>query len=106
MAGSGPDLQVFGEVGAQARLLARHGREGALLASRDFVGRLPAQARSRLVYGVPVSSDPQSARRLTSFARLKDAGGELHGLPRRMGDMPVAEIIELRDQPLSEETPP
>lgn len=85
------DVQFVGEVMGDALQLAAAGRMGALLITRDFIGRLPAGVRTSVVHGVP--------GRHMGFAPLKTLAAKSPGLPRRLADMPVTEFIEFSTPP-------
>lgn len=90
------DVQVVGETMGDAEMFARSARPGAVLATRTFIGRLPADVRERVAYGVPASPLTEGApsRRMT-FARLADIA-PAHALSERLAATPVTEIVELR----------
>lgn len=96
-------FQVVGDVSADAQHLLSAGGAGALLASRDFIARLPSAVRGRVVHGVRPSDRPDEPVRLMTFTRLKSLGGTMRSVPRRIADMAVTEVIELRDTPPAED---
>lgn len=90
------DVQIVGETLDDAQEMARCARRGALLVTRSLVGRLPEDARRRVVHGVPAPGQADGApARLMSFTRLREFA-QPGGLPRRMAALPVTEIVELR----------
>ncbi|MBE7941213.1 MULTISPECIES: hypothetical protein [Ramlibacter] len=92
--GPGEDLQVVGDVGNQALLLSRAARGGAALVTRDLVARLAATDRAQAVYGVPDSPAADAPLRLMVFTRLREFAPHVSP-PRRLGDLPVAELVSL-----------
>jgi hypothetical protein len=90
------DVQIVGETLDDAQEMARCARRGALLVTRSLIGRLPEDARRRVVYGVPGPDQHEGApARLMSFTRLREFA-QPGGLPRRLAALPVTEIVELR----------
>ncbi len=94
--GARADLRVLGDAADRAEQLSRCSRGGAVLVTRRLLGRLPADDRRQVVYGVPrFGADAEAAeeRLLYSFARLRDIAAS--PLPGRVADLAVAELIAL-----------
>lgn len=93
------DLRVLGEVSERAGQLSRCSRGGAILVTRNLLGKLTAAQRERLAYGVPraAEADP-AARVLFTFARL-DALAPPAAVPTRLAGLAVAELLDLPPSP-------
>lgn len=93
-AGEG-ELRVLGDAPDRATQLSRSGRVGAILVTRNLLGKLSADERQRLTYGVP-RPDGAAAEGplLFTFARLQDIAAPLV-VPARFADLAVAELLDL-----------
>ena len=93
-AGEG-ELRVLGDAPDRAAQLSRSGRVGTILVTRNLLGKLSADERQRLTYGVP---RPEGAAAegplLFTFARLHDIAAPLV-VPARFADLAVAELLDL-----------
>ena len=90
----GPDeVRVLGEPAERAAQLSRCARGGAILATRSLVGKLPAGAREQLAFAAPRAAGAAGPQPMNTFALL---AGTCPGVPARLADVPVAEILDLR----------
>jgi adenylate cyclase len=90
------ELRVLGDAADRATQLARSGRRGAILVTRNLVGKLSRQERQQLTYGVPrPEGTPGEAPLLSSFARLADLAGPA-AAPAAFADLAVAELLGLQ----------
>jgi DNA-binding transcriptional MerR regulator len=89
------DLRVLGEAAHRAEQLSRCARDGAILVTRGFVGKLPPTDAQRIAFGVPRDGGAAAlAPLLHTFTRLQDIAAP--GLvPARLADLAVAQIFEL-----------
>jgi class 3 adenylate cyclase len=89
------ELRVLGDAPERATQLSRSGRVGTVLVTRNLLGKLSADERERLTYGVP---RPEGAAAegplLFTFARLQDIAAPL-AVPARFADLAVAELLDL-----------
>lgn len=93
------ELRVLGDAADRALQLSRLCRDGAILATRGFVGKLTAAEGDRLTFGVPRDGAPPL---LFTFARLQDiAAAEM--VPPRLAELAVAHVLELGPR---DEAPP
>jgi len=99
------ELTVVGAAADHAAFLSRAARGGAVWMTRNLVGKLPPEERSRVVFGVPRPGRTANGRRvLSSFARLADLAA-LHpaspSVPAGLADLAVTELLELPHPPSS-----
>jgi class 3 adenylate cyclase len=89
------ELRVLGDAPERATQLSRSGRIGTVLVTRNLLGKLSADERQRLTYGVP---RPEGAALegplLFTFARLQDIAAPV-AVPARFADLAVAELLDL-----------
>lgn len=89
------ELRVLGDAPERAAQLSRSGRVGTVLVTRNLLGKLSADERQRLTYGVP---RPEGAAAegplLFTFARLQDIAAPA-AVPARFADLAVAELLDL-----------
>jgi class 3 adenylate cyclase len=94
LAGQG-DLRVLGEAAERAEQLSRCSRGGAILVTRNLLGKLSVDERRRLSFGVPrpgaVDAD---ARLLLSFARLQDVAAAGATIPPNVANLAVTELLD------------
>ena len=89
------DLRVLGDAADRANHLARCGRTGAILLTRNLVGKLTREERQQLTYGVPrVDGMHGEGPLLSTFARLADLAGP-GAAPPAVADLAVAELLAL-----------
>jgi len=103
------ELTVVGAAADHAALLSRSARSGAIWITRNLVGKLAADERARLSFGVPRAGRTASGRRvLSSFARLADLAA-LHPsappVPPAWADLAVTELLDLAGAPRSAPSP-
>ncbi|MBC5783536.1 MerR family transcriptional regulator [Ramlibacter sp. USB13] len=97
-------LRVVGDTADHAEQLSRVSREGAILVTRSLLGKLPADQRQRVRFGVPRLEGTRSETPLLStFARLADIAAP-QAVPARVAGLAAAELIDL--QPLNGTTRP
>jgi len=96
---SGPqaELTVIGDAATHAVLISNFSRNGAIWATRNLVGKLRAEERRRLKYGVRrKGSDGRDLFVLSTFSRVENltdpAGSDA---PRAAARLPIAEIIDV-----------
>ena len=97
------ELTVVGGAADHAAQLSRSGREGAVWITRNLVGKLSADERRALTFGVPRAD----RRVLSSFARLADLAAA-HGspaVPAALADLPITELLDLDPVPPSSHSP-
>ena len=88
-------LRVVGDTADHAEQLSRICRPGAILVTRSLLGKLPAEQRQRLKFGVPRPEGTQGeAPLLSTFARLADIASP-RAVPARVADLAAAELIDL-----------
>lgn len=103
-AGEG-ELRVLGDAADHAEHLARTSRLGAILVTRNLVGRLSAEERQRLSFGVSRAGGARGdGPLLFTFARLQDIASP-QTVPARFADLAVAELLDL-SSPASPTSPP
>ena len=89
------DVRVLGDAADHADQLSRHGRAGAILLTRNLVGKLSRDERQQLTYGVPrLEGTHGEAPLLFTFARLADLAGP-GAVPPAVADLAVAELLAL-----------
>jgi len=89
------ELRVLGDAADRAEHLARCSRMGAILLTRNLVGKLSRQERQRVTYGAPrLEGTPGEAPLLFTFARLGDVAAP-SAAPAAVADLAVAELIDL-----------
>ncbi|MDB5915223.1 MAG: hypothetical protein JWP22_3898 [Ramlibacter sp.] len=94
-AGGKSELRVMGDAAERAEQMARCARLGAILVTRNFLGKLPAQDRQRLTYGVSqLDASGNETRVLFTFARLADVAAP-DAVAARAADLAVAELLDL-----------
>lgn len=91
------ELTVVGGAADHAAQISRSGRDGAVWITRNLVGKLSAQERRGLIFGVPRAD----RRVLSSFARLADlaATHDSAAVPAALADLPVTELLGLDTVP-------
>lgn len=93
------ELTVVGGAADHAAQLSRSAREGAIWITRNLVGKLSAEERRRITFGVPRAGRVGPDRRvLSSFSRLADLAAPLAGspaVPAALADLPVSELLDL-----------
>jgi adenylate cyclase len=88
-------LRVVGDTADHAEQLSRVSRAGAILVTRSLLGKLPAEQRERLKFGVPrIEGTRGEAPLLFTFARLADIAAP-SAVPARVADLAAAELIDL-----------
>jgi class 3 adenylate cyclase len=98
------ELTVVGGAADHAAQLSRSAREGAIWITRNLVGKLSAQERGRITFGVPRAD----RRVLSSFARLADLAALMQGspaVPAALADLPVTELLDLSPVPPAPHSP-
>ncbi|MEJ8835840.1 MerR family transcriptional regulator [Ramlibacter sp. AN1133] len=89
------DLRVLGDAADRATHLSRCSRMGAILLTRNLVGKLTRDERQQLTYGVPrLEGTHGEAPLLFTFARLGDLAGA-GAAPAAVADVAVAELLAL-----------
>lgn len=89
------DLRVLGDAADRAGHLSRCARMGAILLTRNLVGKLTREERQQLTYGVPrVDGTHGEAPLLFTFTRLADLAGP-GAAPAAVADLAVAELLAL-----------
>lgn len=89
------ELRVLGDAADRAGHLARCSRMGAILLTRNLVGRLTREERQQLTYGVPrLEGTHGEAPLLFTFARLADLAGP-GAAPAAVAELAVAELLAL-----------
>jgi adenylate cyclase len=91
-----PEPRVLGEAAERAAQLSRCARD-AILVTRNLIGKLSADERARLQFGVP-RAPGADGRVLHSFARLADLAPP-GTVPARLADLPVAELFDRTEGP-------
>ena len=97
------ELTVVGGAADHAAQLSRSGRDSAVWITRNLVGKLSADERRALTFGVPRAD----RRVLSSFARLADLAA-IHGspaVPAALADLPITELLDLDTVPHSSPSP-
>jgi adenylate cyclase len=93
-AGQG-ELRVLGDAADHAEHLASASRAGAILVTRNLLGKLGPEERQHLTYGVThLASGRGEAPLLFTFARLEEIAGPA-AVPAHLAGLPVAELLEL-----------
>ena len=88
-------LRVLGDAADRAGHLSQGGRKGAILLTRNLVGKLSREERQQMTYGVPRPEGTHGeAPLLFTFARLADLGGP-GTAPAAAADLAVAELLAL-----------
>lgn len=88
-------LRVVGDTADHAEQLSRVARLGAILVTRSLLGKLPAEDRQRVRFGVPrLEGTRAEAPLLFTFARLADIAAP-SAVPARVADLAAAELIDL-----------
>jgi class 3 adenylate cyclase/DNA-binding transcriptional MerR regulator len=88
-------LRVVGDTADHAEQLSRVSRMGAILVTRSLLGKLAAEERQRLTFGVPrLEGARGEAPVLFTFARLADMAAPVP-VPARFADLAVAELLDL-----------
>jgi class 3 adenylate cyclase len=88
-------LRVVGDTADHAEQLSRVSRAGGILVTRSLLGKLSAEDRQRLSFGVPrLEAARGDAPVLFTFARLSDLAGPA-SVPARFADLAVAELLDL-----------
>jgi class 3 adenylate cyclase/DNA-binding transcriptional MerR regulator len=88
-------LRVVGDTADHAEQLSRVSRMGAILVTRSLLGKLAADQRQRLKFGVPrLEGARGEAPLLFTFARLADIAAP-SAVPARVADLAAAELIDL-----------
>jgi class 3 adenylate cyclase len=91
------DLRVLGDAADRATHLSRCSRAGAILLTRNLVGKLTREERQQLTYGVPrLEGTHGDAPLLFTFARLADLAAP-GAAPAAVADLAVAELLALQD---------
>ncbi len=93
------ELTVVGGAADHAAQLSRSARSGAIWITRNLIGKLPADERRRVSFGVPRPS-PDNRPLLASFARLEElAALQPHpgAIPPGLAQLAVTELLDLRD---------
>ncbi|HET8744621.1 MAG TPA: adenylate/guanylate cyclase domain-containing protein [Ramlibacter sp.] len=89
------DLRVLGDAADRAGHLSRCSRMGAILLTRNLVGKLSREERQQLTYGVPrLEGTHGEAPLLFTFARLADLAGP-GAAPAAVAELAVAELLAL-----------
>lgn len=96
---SGPQAEftVIGDAVTHAVLISNFSRNGAIWATRNLVGKLGADERRRLKYGVRrKGGDGRDVLVLSTFARVENLADPAAGdVPRAIARLPIAEIIDV-----------
>jgi len=88
-------LRVVGDTADHAEQLSRVSRLGAILVTRSLLGKLHADQRQRLKFGVPrLAGGRAEGPLLSTFARLADIAAP-QAVPARVADLAAAELIDL-----------
>jgi len=88
-------LRVVGDTADHAEQLSRVARFGTILVTRSLLGRLPAEQRQRLKFGVPrLEGNRAEGPLLFTFARLADIAAP-QAVPARVAELAAAELIDL-----------
>jgi class 3 adenylate cyclase/DNA-binding transcriptional MerR regulator len=97
------ELTVVGGAADHAAQLSRSVRDGAVWITRNLVGKLSAEERRGLTFGVPRAD----RRVLSSFARLADlaATNGSPAVPAALADLPITELLDLDTVPPSPPSP-
>ena len=97
------ELTVVGGAADHAAQLSRAARSGAVWTTRNLIGKLSADERQRITFGVPRAGRAGADRLvLSSFARLADLAAPLAGpfpVPAALADLPVTELLDLATVP-------
>ena len=89
------EFRVVGDTAEHAEQLSLASRMGAILVTRSLLGKLSADDRQRLTFGVPrLEGARGEAPLLFTFARLADIAVP-STVPARFADLPVAELMDL-----------
>jgi adenylate cyclase len=89
------ELRVMGDAADRAEQMARCSRMGAILVTRNLLGKLPAHERQRLTYGVSqLDASGNESRVLFTFARLAAVAAP-DAVAARVADLAVAELLDL-----------
>ena len=103
------ELTVVGGAADHAAQLSRSARGGAIWMTRNLVGKLSAEERARIGFGVPRPGRSGTDRRvLSSFARLADLAAPLPGspaVPAALAELPVTELLDLATVPAASLSP-
>jgi len=96
MGGAGQgELRVLGDAADHAEHLAAASRAGAILVTRNLLGKLGPEERQHLSYGVThLASGRGESPLLFTFARLEEIAGP-GVVPAHLAGLPVAELLEL-----------
>ncbi|MDB5859697.1 MAG: hypothetical protein JWQ76_3386, partial [Ramlibacter sp.] len=86
-------LRVLGDAAERADQMSRASRMGAVLLTRSLVGKLAANDRQRITYGVR-RLDGSDSPLLFTFARLADLAAPA-AVPAPVADLAVAELLDL-----------
>lgn len=88
-------LRVVGDTADHAEQLSRVARAGAILVTRSLLGKLAADDRQRLKFGVPrLEGTRAEGPLLFTFARLADIAAP-QAVPARVAELAAAELIDL-----------
>ncbi len=88
-------LRVLGDAADHAEHLASASRTGAILVTRNLLGKLGREERQHVAYGVtPLASGRGEPPLLFTFARLEEIAGA-GALPAHLAGLPVAELLAL-----------
>lgn len=94
-AGGDAGLRVLGDAPERAEQLSRASRLGAILVTRNLLGKLSDEERAHLTYGVPrPEGAPAEGPLLFTFTRMQDIASPLV-VPARFADLAVAELLDL-----------
>jgi len=90
--------RVLGDAADHAEHLAAASRMGAILVTRNLLGKLRPELRQHVTYGVThPASGRAEAPLLFTFARLEEIAGAVP-VPAHLAGLPVAELLELTPQ--------
>jgi adenylate cyclase len=93
--GGKAEMRVMGDAADRAEQMARCSRAGAILVTRNFLGKLPAPERQRLTYGVSqLDASGNETRVLFTFARLAAVAAP-DAVAARVADLAVAALLDL-----------
>lgn len=93
------DLRVRGDAADSAEALSRCSRMGAILVTRNLLGKLQGAERQGITYGVPrLEGTRAEAPLLFTFARLAEIAAPAEApsaVAARFADLAVAELLDL-----------
>lgn len=88
------ELRLLGAATERAEEMSRCGRNGMILVTREFLGKLAPEQSRRVHYGMPLADGATPSHLLLSFTSL-GALAASRPVPSRCADLSVAELLDL-----------